>query len=283
METGPAPFRQGKTEQEARLSKTCMYCGQQRPMSEFRRRTGKRAGPGARRGACRSCRQLGGQADHESGSSVGRTNERMERQRDGLDTHAVPASPSASARNEAGRTSHGIEQGSATLAESDRSLVSQPSVESSSSNDDERADLVTSSPSSSGIRKKRRRRRKSKRSESITGNELRETSLKQDGSAGEVGDDPQPGERWRGEEGHSQGHAAANEKALHSGLAREQPLLCRPPSKLRRPTKLCCRLSRKARQQSPWLRINRPQPNASASGAASVLPRSRPAQGRPAA
>lgn len=147
METGPAPFRQGKTEQEARLSKTCMYCGQQRPMSEFRRRTGKRAGPGARRGACRSCRQLGGQADHESGSSVsGRTNERIEHQRDGLETREVTDSPSASVRNEAGRTSHGMEQGSATVSESDRILVSQPSVESSSSNDDEHADLVTSSP-----------------------------------------------------------------------------------------------------------------------------------------
>lgn len=213
METGPAPFRQGKTEQEARLSKTCMYCGQKRPMSEFRRRTGKRAGPGARRGACRSCRQLGGQADHEAGSSVsGRTNERMERQRDGLETREVTDSPSASVRNEAGRTSHGMEQGSATLAESDRILVSQPSVESSSSNDNEHADLVTSSPSSSGIPKKRRRRRKSKRSESITGNELRETSLEQDGLAGEVLVEPQPGEHWRGEEGHSQGRASANEK-----------------------------------------------------------------------
>lgn len=212
METGPAPFRQGKTEQEARLSKTCMYCGQQRPMSEFRRRTGKRAGPGARRGACRSCRQLGGQADHDAGSSVGgQTNERIGRQRDGLDTREVTVRPSATARNEAGRTSHVMEQGTAKVSESDRSLVSQPSVDSSSSNDDEHADLVTSSPSSSGIRKKRRRRRKSKRSESITGNELRETSLEQDGLAGEVGDKPRPGEHWRGE-GHSQGHAAANDK-----------------------------------------------------------------------
>lgn len=212
METGPAPFRQGKTEQEARLSKTCMYCRQQRPMSEFRRRTGKRAGPGARRGACRSCRKLGGQADHEAGSSVsGRTNERMGHQRDGLETSAVTARPSASARNEAGRTSHGMEQGSATVSESDKILVSQPSVDVSSSNDDEHTDLVTSSPSSSGIRKKRRRRRKSKRSESITGNELRETSLEHDGSAGEVLVDPQPRKHWRGEEGHSQGHASANE------------------------------------------------------------------------
>ncbi|WKL04310.1 hypothetical protein Q0F98_14995 [Paenibacillus amylolyticus] len=127
-----------------RLSKTCMYCGQQRPMSEFRRRTGKRAGPGARRGACRSCRQLGGQADHDAGSSVGgQTNERIGRQRDGLDTREVTARPSATARNESGRTSHVMEQGTAKVSESDRSLVSQPSVESSSLNDDEHADLVT--------------------------------------------------------------------------------------------------------------------------------------------
>ena len=182
-------------------------------MSEFRRRTGKRAGPRSQAWSLPSCRQLGGQADHESGSSVsGRTNERIEHQRDGLETRAVTARPSASARDEVGRTSHGMEQGSATLAESDRILVSQPSVDSSSSNDDERAELVASPPSSSGIRKKRRRRRRSKRSESMTGNELRETSLEHDGLAGEVGDKPQLGERWRGEEGHSQGHAAANEK-----------------------------------------------------------------------
>ena len=86
-----------------------------------------------------------------------------------------------------------------------------------------------------------------------------------------------------GKKGIRRGMLLRMKKALHSGLARAQPLQCRPPNKLRRPTKLCCLLSRKARQQSPWLRINRPQPNASASSAASVLPRSRPAQGRPAA
>ena len=87
-----------------------------------------------------------------------------------------------------------------------------------------------------------------------------------------------------GKKGIRRGMLLRMKKAVHSsGLARAQPLQCRPPSILRRLTKLCCRLSRKARQQSPWLRINRPQPNASASGTASVLPRSRPAQGRPAA
>ncbi|WP_413775795.1 HNH endonuclease [Paenibacillus sp. LS1] len=215
METGPAPFRQGKTEQEARLTKTCMYCGQQRPMSEFRRRTGKRAGPGARRGACRSCRQLGGQADHEISSSVNRqTNEQIERQRNGLETHDVTVGPFASVENEGGRNSHGVEQGSATESSSDRHLVSQSSVGSTSANDDEHADLVTTLVSSSGKRKKRRRRRKSKRSDGLTGNEQAKPSLEHEGSADEVliePAEPQPGERWRGEE-HSQAHASANKK-----------------------------------------------------------------------
>lgn len=224
METGPAPFRQGKTEQEARPTKTCMYCGQQRPMSEFRRRTGKRAGPGARRGACRSCRQLGGQADHDAGSSMsGQTNERMRHPRGGLETRDVTNRPSASVKDEADRISHGREQGSATESSSDRHLVSQSSVGSTSANDDEHADLVTSLVSSSGNRKKRRRRRKSKRSEGLTSNEQAEPSLEHDGSADEVliePAEPQPGERWRGEE-HSQRHAAANAKgtAQRAGAA----------------------------------------------------------------
>ncbi|MGN7414815.1 HNH endonuclease [Paenibacillus sp. SAF-068] len=189
------------------MSKTCMYCGQQRPMSEFRRRTGKRAGPGARRGACRSCRKLGGQADQDT-RSIGQAAEPRETQRDSVGTRPVPVRPSASARYEAG----GTEQGAATVSESDRSLVSQTSGDSSSSNDNQHADLVTSSSSSSSIRKKRRRRRKSKRIEGTKGNEQKETSLEHDGLAGEVVTDSaesQPGERWRGA-GHSQGHASAN-------------------------------------------------------------------------
>lgn len=217
METGPAPFRQGKTEQEARLTKTCMYCGQQRSMSEFRRRTGKRAGPGARRGACRSCRQLGGQADNDTGSSVSeQTNERIGRQRDGLETREVTDRPSASAKNERERTVY-VKQRSAAMTEPEGRLDSLPLAESSSAEDEHpaHADLVTSSgTSSSGNRKKRRRRRKSKRAEILTGNEQAETSLERDGSAGQLGAEPQPRERWRGEEGHSQGHAAANDKGI---------------------------------------------------------------------
>lgn len=45
------------------LSKQCAYCGQLRPLSEFRRRTGKRAKGQSRRGACRDCRKARGAAD----------------------------------------------------------------------------------------------------------------------------------------------------------------------------------------------------------------------------
>ncbi|MCC3376125.1 HNH endonuclease, partial [Cohnella sp. REN36] len=37
--------------------KTCIVCGQAKPLADFRRRSGKRAGANARRGACRACRE----------------------------------------------------------------------------------------------------------------------------------------------------------------------------------------------------------------------------------
>ena len=39
-------------------SKICAYCLQHKPLSEFRRRTGKRSKGQSRRGACRNCRKL---------------------------------------------------------------------------------------------------------------------------------------------------------------------------------------------------------------------------------
>jgi hypothetical protein len=38
-------------------TKICAYCRKERPLGEFRRRTGRRAGPHSRRGACRECRR----------------------------------------------------------------------------------------------------------------------------------------------------------------------------------------------------------------------------------
>ncbi|MGO4347799.1 HNH endonuclease [Paenibacillus sp. MCAF9] len=42
---------------EPLAAKPCAICKETKPLSEFLRRTGKRAGAGARRGACRACRQ----------------------------------------------------------------------------------------------------------------------------------------------------------------------------------------------------------------------------------
>ncbi|MFD1177045.1 HNH endonuclease [Paenibacillus puldeungensis] len=39
-------------------AKKCAYCGEVKPLTDFLKRTGKRAGKGSRRGACRSCRTL---------------------------------------------------------------------------------------------------------------------------------------------------------------------------------------------------------------------------------
>jgi 5-methylcytosine-specific restriction endonuclease McrA len=38
--------------------KTCSYCGEPKPLTDFVRRTGKRSRGSSRRGACRSCRKL---------------------------------------------------------------------------------------------------------------------------------------------------------------------------------------------------------------------------------
>ncbi|WP_342564015.1 HNH endonuclease [Paenibacillus sp. FSL R7-0345] len=40
------------------VSKQCAYCQQHKPLSEFRRRTGKRSKGQSRRGACRDCRKI---------------------------------------------------------------------------------------------------------------------------------------------------------------------------------------------------------------------------------
>ena len=42
---------------EQPLYKKCAYCGADKPISEFRRRTGRRFGPNSRRGVCSECRR----------------------------------------------------------------------------------------------------------------------------------------------------------------------------------------------------------------------------------
>lgn len=180
METGSAPFRQEMTEHEAQLTKTCMYCGQKRPLSEFRRRTGKRAGPGARRGACRHCRQLGGPADNDN-TSLRPTNKAIKGYQG-----AAADRVSASANHRAERIVDAI-NGTPSIAATSQS---QSSIGSSSSLEGETADFVASSTvsSPSGNRKKRRRRKKAKRPELQSDKE----SLSRTDVESEKGDQPQP-------------------------------------------------------------------------------------------
>jgi hypothetical protein len=49
-------------ETEQPTYKQCAYCKESKPLSAFLRRTGRRSGPGARRGACRDCRISRGKA-----------------------------------------------------------------------------------------------------------------------------------------------------------------------------------------------------------------------------
>lgn len=147
MEMGTAPFRQHMTEHEAQQTKTCMYCGQKRPLSEFRRRTGKRAGPGARRGACRSCRKSGVQAAVSNISMPHvRHSERANSEKDVITSVTVPADSAV------------------------RSVSVQASEDSSASPVSEsisdKQSLSLTEPSS-GHRKKRRRKRKAKRPDAL--------------------------------------------------------------------------------------------------------------------
>ncbi|WP_247899872.1 HNH endonuclease [Paenibacillus pabuli] len=158
------------TEHEAQLTKTCMYCGQKRPLSEFRRRTGKRAGPGARRGACRYCRQLGGQADNDN--TLRDSDEAVKSHRG-----APAARPSASTSHTAEMIVDAANGMPSIAATSERRGESKPSVGSSSSKEGEKAVLAASSTvsSPSGNLKKRRRRRKAKRPELQSGKEQTES------------------------------------------------------------------------------------------------------------
>lgn len=50
--------QQNRNEAGETLMKKCTYCQEIKPLTEFQRRTGRRAGPYSRRGPCRSCRGL---------------------------------------------------------------------------------------------------------------------------------------------------------------------------------------------------------------------------------
>nr|WP_246369924.1 HNH endonuclease [Saccharibacillus deserti] len=50
--------------------KVCLYCGEPKPLGDFLRRTGKRSGSEARRGACRDCRKRRRSAALEAGDAA---------------------------------------------------------------------------------------------------------------------------------------------------------------------------------------------------------------------
>ncbi|GGN93815.1 HNH endonuclease [Saccharibacillus kuerlensis] len=66
---------------EARGVKLCLHCGEEKPLGDFLRRTGKRSGSGSRRGTCRDCR-----------------NRRQAAVLEGLDEASDPLPPSADAQ-----------------------------------------------------------------------------------------------------------------------------------------------------------------------------------------
>lgn len=192
METGSAPFRQDMTEHEAQQTKVCMYCGQQRPLSEFRRRTGKRAGPGARRGACRHCRQRSGQADVSD----------------------IPVQQGQSLHMRMQRTEKITNESSAAA---NQRVIQETSDEGSEKKHSQAEPLSSASSEPSGHRKKRRRRRKSKGQQAQSGLEQSER-ITESGAAGQTDRDPKVGGRTisnvRAEQAAAQPAVAASEASL---------------------------------------------------------------------
>jgi len=192
METGSAPFRQDMTEHEAQQTKVCMYCGQQRPLSEFRRRTGKRAGPGARRGACRHCRQRSGQADVSD----------------------IPVQQGQSLHMRMQRPEKITNESSAAA---NQRVIQETSDEGSEKKHSQAEPLSSASSEPSGDRKKRRRRRKSKGQQAQSGLEQSER-ITESGAAGQTDRDPKVGGRTisnvRAEQAAAQPAVAASEASL---------------------------------------------------------------------
>ncbi|WP_226002428.1 HNH endonuclease [Paenibacillus sp. BJ-4] len=93
--------QQNRNEAGEPLMKNCTYCQELKPLTEFQRRTGRRAGPYSRRGPCRSCRGLApqervaistpsGEAIKPLAASVARHNPEAGETVPSLDTSAQP-------------------------------------------------------------------------------------------------------------------------------------------------------------------------------------------------
>lgn len=121
------------TDTEPRTSKPCAYCLHYKPLSEFRRRTGKRSKGQSRRGACRDCRKLR-EAEARKAQPAPSSGEARENQPTASSsvTGAQPASVSNS------RPSQGISR--SNIASSPQSSTASPA---------ERVSSALRSPSSS--------------------------------------------------------------------------------------------------------------------------------------
>ncbi|WP_397386422.1 HNH endonuclease [Paenibacillus sp. RRE4] len=232
METGSAAFREGKTEHETRQTKTCMYCGERRPASEFRRRTGRRASSGARRGACRRCRQLGVREQRmaETAQSV-----KSEQRRNAMDNtlrEDMASSPVKNEREQERSKRIGSMQ-SATGDEPGRDLVNRVDSDELASpvssesgtvriGQTEKDGTIASVSATPSQRKKRRRRRKKKPSEMINAHASAQAESESKASTDlHAVDGRLPGGERPPGDVHSPGVAAANGKA--NAAAKAQP------------------------------------------------------------
>lgn len=220
METGSAPFREGKTEHETRQTKTCMYCGERRPASEFRRRTGRRASSGARRGACRRCRQLGVREHRNSDMRVAPNSPSVKpehRGQDGLDNNLRGDMTSSAVKNERERNEHIASLGLDTGNERGRDLGQHVNSHADAGavliGQVEQDAAFASTSATPNQRKKRRRRRKKKPSEMI--NTYASVQAESEGEVStdfHAADGGLPGGEHPSGDVHSPGIAAANGK-----------------------------------------------------------------------
>lgn len=230
METGPAPVHTRKAALETKQTKTCMYCGEQRPASDFRRRTGRRAGSGARRGACRRCRQLGVREPHH-GKVTTADSVRMGRVQGNAEETPRVDEAQATVTNERERKVQALAQQAA--GESDKGMspgvgsdgvAGLASAETSAALGDQTLnDGAGASTSSGSQRRKRRRRRKKKPSELMNAQSRTsaEAETERQQSSDQHAVDSRPGGEHPPGEGHSQGVAVANAKG-HRQRARKR-------------------------------------------------------------
>lgn len=220
METGSAPFREGKTAHETRQTKTCMHCGERRPASEFRRRTGRRASSGARRGACRRCRQLGVREQHNRDMRVAQASPsaKLERRgQDGMDSDLREDMVSSLVKNERERNERIALQGSAAGKEQGRDLGKHVNSHAEAGavliDQMEKDVAIVSVSDTPSQRKKRRRRRKKKPSEVIHAHASVQAESESEASTDLYAVDRRlPGGELPPGDVHSPGVAAANGK-----------------------------------------------------------------------